>query len=166
MTDKPYTIEEALTILAEGPPRIAALTAGLAPEQLHTAPQRGEWSANDVLAHLRACSDVWGDYMNRIITQDMPSLRPVSPRTWIKKTDYCEQEFQPSLRAFTAQRTDLLAVLEALPPEGWSRWAVVTTVGRIYERTVMNYAERLARHEREHVRQIEGIANTIRKRQP
>jgi hypothetical protein len=48
-------MEQVLTLLAETPRRIAALTAGLAPAQLHTCPSEWEWSANDVLAHLRLC---------------------------------------------------------------------------------------------------------------
>ncbi|MEJ7654683.1 MAG: DinB family protein, partial [Chloroflexia bacterium] len=154
------TIEQVLTILTETPPRIAALTAGIAPAQLHAAPIHDEWSVNDVLAHLRACADVWGDCIVAIIAQDTPTLRAVNPRTWIKKTDYLEQEFQPSLHAFATQRADLLAVLEPLPPEGWSRAATVTGAGRVLERTVLSYAEWLARHERPHVKQVERIVNT------
>lgn len=155
-------IEQVLTILVETPPRIAALTAGLVPAQLHTAPNPDHWSANDVLAHLRACADVWGKCIVTIIAQDTPTLRAVNPRTWIKQTDYLEQEFQPSLRAFTAQRTELLAVLESLVPEGWSRSATVTGAGKPLERTVLSYAQWIARHERPHLKQIERIVNTIR----
>ena len=63
MYDRPLTIEQMLTILSETPPRIAALTAGLATSLLHRAPNPGEWSANNVLAHLRSCADVWGNYI-------------------------------------------------------------------------------------------------------
>jgi hypothetical protein len=157
------TIEQILTLLAGTPPRIAALTAGLALAQLHAAPGPDEWSANDVLAHLRACADVWGDCIVAIITQDTPTLRAVNPRTWIKKTDYHEQEFQPSLHAFTTQRADLLGVLEPLTPEGWSRKAIVTGAGKVLERTVLFYAGWLAGHERSHVKQIEHIVNTMRR---
>lgn len=38
MPDSSLTIEQVLTLLAETPQRIAALTAGLTPAQLHTAP--------------------------------------------------------------------------------------------------------------------------------
>src|SRR5206468_8694309 len=103
--------------------RIAALTAGLAPAQLRAAPGPDEWSANAVLAHLRACADVWGDCIATIIAQDKPTIKAVNPRTWIQKTDYLEQEFQPSLQAFTAQRIDLVAVLKPLRPKVWSRTA-------------------------------------------
>src|SRR5688572_15050531 len=104
MPDELLPIDQILTRLTEQPPRIAALTADLSSDQLHTAASPDEWSANDVLAHLRSCADVLGKYMMRIINEDKPAFRYVSPRTWMKKTDYPKQEFQASLSAFTKQR--------------------------------------------------------------
>jgi hypothetical protein len=157
------TVEQILTILSGSPERIAALTAGLTPAQSQTAPHPGEWSINAVLAHLRACNDVWGGNIVLIIAQDKPMFKGLNPRAWIKKTDYLEQEFQPSLLAFTAQRTALLATLEALSPESWSRTAtVIDMIGKRLERTVLSYADALARHERMHVKQVERIVNTLR----
>lgn len=157
-----FTIERVLALLAETPPRIAEITAGFAPAQLYKHPGPDEWSANDVLAHLRACADVWGNCIATIIAQDTPTLRAISPRTWIKKTNYLEQKFQPSLRAFTKQRTDLLAVLEPLDRQRWSRKATITGAGRVLEWTVLFYATRMAGHERTHLKQFKRIANTMR----
>jgi len=156
------TIEQVLTLLAETPARIAALTAELTPAQLHTSPTPDGWSANDVLAHLRACADVWGNCIVAMIAEDRPTLRAVNPRTWIKKTNYLELEFRPSLRSFATQRDDLLAVLEPLPHEGWSRAATVTGAGKVLERTVLFYAQWLARHERQHVKQVAGLLHRER----
>jgi hypothetical protein len=157
----PLTIEQVLALLVATPPRLAALTADLSPVQLRTAPADGEWSANEVLAHLRACADVWGGCIATILAEDMPRLRGVNPRAWIKKTNYRDLDFRPSLRAFAMQRAELLAVLESLPPEGWSRAAMVTDmVGKVFERTVLDYAQRLARHERTHLKQIERLVST------
>lgn len=114
-----------------------------------------------MLAHLRACADVWGNCIMRIIALDRPTWRAVSPRTWIKQTDYPELDFRPSLHAFTRQRADLLAVLDSLPIEAWSRAATVTMVGKVLERTMLSYAERLVVHEKPHVRQIERIVKTM-----
>jgi hypothetical protein len=161
MPDRSLTPEQVLTLLAETPPRLAALTAGRAPTQLHTAPSPDEWSANDVLAHLRACADVWGDCIAAILAEDMPTLQAINPRTWIKKTDYLELEFGPLLRSFAAQRADLLAILTGLPREHWSRRATVTGAGKALERTVLFYAQWLARHERAHVKQVERNVNAI-----
>jgi hypothetical protein len=165
MPNSSLTIEQVLALLAETPPRIAAITVDLTSVLLHATLNRDEWSANDVLAHLCACADVWGNCIAAMIAEDRPTLRAVNPRTWIKKTDYLEREFQPSLRAFATQRADLLSILEPLPPEGWSRAATVTGAGKILERTVLSYAEWLARHERPHIKQIARIANTMRMEQ-
>jgi hypothetical protein len=159
--DKSLTSEQLLTLLAEAPPRIATLTAGLTPAQLRATPNPGEWSANEVLAHLRACADMWGNCMRLIIAEDRPTLWAVNPRTWIKKTDYLEQEFQPSLHSFAKQRTDLLKVLEPLAPEDWSRMATVTGAGKVLERTVLFYADWLAGHERPHIKQIKRIVDAM-----
>jgi hypothetical protein len=158
---RPLTIEQVLTLLAATPPRLAALTADVLPTRLQTPPAPGEWSANEVLAHLRACADVWGDCIAAIIAEDTPTLRAVNPRTWIKKTDYLDWDFRSSLRSFTTQRTALLAVLEPLLPEGWLREATVTGAGKVLQRTVLDYAQWLARHEQPHVKQIERIVTTL-----
>jgi hypothetical protein len=70
------------------------------------------------------------------------------------------------LRAFATQRAELLAVLEPLPPEGWSRAATVTGAGKALERTVLFYARRLAEHERPHVKQVARLVATMPMGQP
>ena len=161
MYDTPHSIEEILIILEETPSHIAMLTACLSPAQLLTPPEPGEWSARDVLAHLRACADMWGKYIVVILSEDRPTIKAVNPTTWIKKTDYCEQEFKPSLQTFTAQRAGLLGVLKPLAPGAWSRMATVTGAGKPRERTVYTYAQWLANHERTHIKQVERIVNTM-----
>ncbi len=156
-SSRALTVEQALTLLEATPPHLAALSDGVTPAQLRAAPGLDEWSANDVLAHLRACADMWGGYIMAMLAEDTPTLRAVNPRTWIEQTNYRELDFRPSLRAFTTQRADLLALLKPLPAEGWSRSAIVTGAGKPLTLTVLSYAQRLARHERPHVKQIERI---------
>ena len=157
-----FSIEEVLSLLAETPTNIATLTDGLTPAQLRIAPSADEWSANDVLAHLRSCADMWGDYMRRILAEDRPTIRAINPRAWIKQTGYLELEFAPSLRAFTTQRATLVAILESLPPDDWARTATVTGAGSPLQKTVLDYADRMARHERPHIKQIARIVETMR----
>ena len=162
MTSKYLPIEKILTILKETPPRLTELTAGLAPAQLYTAPGDGEWSVNEILAHLRACSDMWGDrYIATIIAEDQPTVKAMNPLTWIKKTDYLAQEFQPALRAFTEQRRNLLTKLEPLPPAAWMRTNTLLGAGRPLQQTLMSHADGLARHERTHLKQIARILSAL-----
>jgi uncharacterized damage-inducible protein DinB len=148
-------------MLAATPSRIADITKGLTPAHLLIPPEPGEWSARDVLAHLRACSDMWGKYIAVILHEDHPTFKAMNPTTWIKQTNYLEQQFQASLQAFTTQRAKLLKLLKPLPTEAWSRAAAMTGAGKPRERTVRTYAQWLANHEQSHIRQMERIVSTL-----
>jgi hypothetical protein len=162
VASRTLTVHEILTLLSEHPKRMAELTAGRPVAALHTEPEPDEWSVNDVLAHLRACADVWGGAIATIVAEDDPVLKGLNPRTWIKQTDYPDLSFRASLRAFTRQRTDLLAVLKPLPSDGWSRTATVLAWGQQYEKSVLEFASKLASHERMHVQQIGAVVAMIR----
>ena len=155
------TVDQVLAMLAELPPGLAGLTAGLTPVELKTRPAPDEWSANDVLAHLRACSDMWGGSIARMLSEDHPTISAVNPTTWIGNTDYPERAFRPSLRAYTRQRDELLGILEPLTG-GWARGATFTGAGKPLERTVLSQAWRIARHERPHLKQIARLTGAMR----
>ena len=152
-------IEQILAHLAATPQRLTLLTSGRDPVQLHAAPDQDTWSIQAILAHLRACADVWGKSILTMIAQNHPTLRYVSPRTWIRKTDYLEQAFDISLQAFTSQRADLLAALNRLALADWARAATFTGTVRGRSQTVFSYAQRIVDHERQHLEQIESILN-------
>lgn len=163
MSQDDSTTGRILSLLAEMPARISAQTAGLERRQLETAPEEGEWSLIEMLAHLRACADVWGGCVTAILTQDRPTLRAVSPRTWIKSTNYLDWEFYAALDAYAKQRSVLIATLENCSPPDWARTAMITGAGSPLERTVFFYAEWLARHEGSHSRQVEHTAHLARR---
>lgn len=146
-----------LEMLERTPRRIASATRRLSDSELNWKPAADSWSVNEVLAHLRCCADVWGESIRKILKQDQPTFRYVSPRGWIKKTNYLELEFKASFLAFNAQREELLKTLRALPGEDWSRRASVKAATKIREETVLSYAQRLADHESDHCEQIDRV---------
>ena len=162
MPSDALTSAAVLAILATTPSRLATATTGLTLAQLQTSPAADEWSVSDILAHLRACADVWGGCIAAILADDTPTLRAVNPSTWITRTHYRTLAFEPSLRAFTEKRTTLLTTLDALPAEGWARVAIVTGGGSPRATSVRDYGERMARHERAHVHHIQRLAHTLR----
>jgi DinB superfamily len=155
------TIEQILSILRDTPDRLSGLTGDLTEAKLHAVPEPGEWSVNEIAAHLRSCADVWGEAIETIAATDHPTIRAVSPATWIESTDYRELAFASSWQAFRKQRDRLLALLGQLPDQGWSRSATVLGGGRPLELTVHRYADRLARHERTHWRQVARTVRTL-----
>lgn len=154
-------VDEIPRQLRETPIRIEALTAGLSPADLQRRPMPDEWSINDNLAHLRASADVWGRYMGRILAEDHPAFTSINPRAHLRKTDYPVQAFAPSFQAFATQRAKLLATLDALPPDAWSRTAMVKVYGELWEHGVQYYGDKLARHEAVHLPQIEGVVRSL-----
>jgi DinB family protein len=156
-------IEKTLKSLAATPDRLKALSKGLDNTQLHYRSDEEPWSFNDILAHLRACADVWGKSILAMSSQEHPTLRYVSPRAWMRKTNYPEQDFQASLEAYTQQRNELLEALRALTNQDWSRGATFTATTRRREQTVLSYAQRIAEHENEHCIQIEALVMALNK---
>jgi len=159
MPDKTLTPHQCLLLLSETPSRIAEFTADLSSAQLHAPLKPGEWSANDILAHLRACAYIADKDITAILTHDTPTIQGINPKTWVQNTNYADQKFQASLRIFTKQRTRLLSVLTPLPLEAWSRWAKVINASRARKESVLDYAQWLASHERTHLKQFKSLAN-------
>ncbi len=152
----PLTREEALALLRENASRLAAVARRVPRDRLHVGARPDEWSPSDVLAHIRACCDVWGGNIARILAEEHATFAGTNPRTWMRRTDYPEWPFANALRAFSAQRKKLLATLDALTSKDWERTATVTAYGQANERTLRSYASQLAKHERTHVQQIES----------
>jgi hypothetical protein len=148
-------IDAVLAALSDAPQEIARITRGCSGRQLHRKLEPDAWSAQEILAHLRACAEVWGRSIERMLAEDHPTIRYVSPRDWIKRTDYLEQGFQDCLRAFRHRRVQLVKTLSELDAVDWSRRATftATTLGR--EATVLSYARRIADHESQHIDQLQ-----------
>jgi hypothetical protein len=148
-------IETVLHVLSETPKQISRLARGHSHLQLHRKPDANAWSAQEIVAHLRACADVWGSSIDRMLSEEHPTIRYVSPRSWIRKTDYLEQDFRDSLRAFSHRRATLIETLNGLEAVGWSRGATFTAITLGRDATVLSYATRIADHEARHLGQLQ-----------
>jgi hypothetical protein len=142
-----------LWLLAEAPRRIAATTDGVDSVRLHLRTADEPWSVNDILAHLRASADVRERFIEDMLTLDRPVLRYVSPRSFLRKTNYLEVTFGSSFQAYETQRARLLRRLDGLPIDAWSRSATI----RDRAETVATYVHFLTSHETVHCDQIESL---------
>jgi hypothetical protein len=142
-------------MLGQTPRRIASITRGVSQSELRRRPKADSWSAAEVLAHLKACADVWGKSIMLMISVENPRLRYVSPRSWIRKTEYLTQDFLHLLGGFRTQRGALLKALRALAASAWSRGATFSGTTKGQTETVLGYALRIAEHEAGHIGQIE-----------
>lgn len=148
-------IAQYLKLLEETPRRIKQLTSSIDEVRLQRKTEKFPWSVNDILAHLRACADVWGDSIIAMLAEENPKVPYRHPRQWIKKTDYVELPFHESFQAFVTQRKKLLKALKTLSFEDWSRGALIQR----REQTVFTQVRRMATHENVHCEQIESLLN-------
>jgi len=134
-------------------PRIESVSNGLDDARLQFKHDKKSWSVNDILAHLRSCSDLWTHSIYAMLAEHEPVFSDINERKWAKVTRYAELPFAESFQAFSLQRGNLLRVLKALPFESWERSAII--FGRRH--TVFTQARRMAKHENEHCEQIESL---------
>jgi DinB superfamily len=151
-------ISRIVAHLTHAPLRVETATRGLQTTQLYLRSDAEPWSVSDILAHLRACSDVWGNSIIAMLTRDNLTLRYVSPRSWMNKPLYREQAFDVALVSFTQERQKLVKALAELDEAGWLRRATFTGVSaRQRDQTVLSYADRIVTHEQPHLDQIESL---------
>jgi hypothetical protein len=122
--------------------------------RLDAVPEPGGWARTKSSHTSARTANVWAGNIARILADDYPTFAGVSPRTWMKWTDYPDRLFGEALRAFAAQREELIGTLEALTPDGWGHSVAVTLCDERNKRTLRSCASQFEKHERGHVRQI------------
>ena len=146
-------VDKYLAILSETVPRLEQAVKGQDEARLKFKADKTAWSVNEILAHLRSCADLWTHSIYAMLAENEPTFSDINERKWAKVTRYAELPFRDSFHAFSLQRENLLRVLKALPLESWERSAI------IFERkhTIFTQTRRLAKHEMEHIEQIENL---------
>ncbi|MBX3062464.1 MAG: DinB family protein [Anaerolineae bacterium] len=149
----PAEIRKQVALLEETPQRISQYVAGRDEAQLTQTPTNRDWSAVEILAHLRSCEEIWTFSIYAMLTEDQPTLPLLDERRWAKTTLYSTLGFADSFQAFTLKRAELLRVLRNLPEDAWLKTANIG--GRNH--SVFSQVRRMALHEAEHCEQFAAL---------
>ena len=151
-------VSRILELLKQGPLRIGKAIRSVQLERLCARTDQEPWSIGDILVHLRACSDVWGETIMAMLAEDNPIQRYKSPRAFMNKPKYHDQEFATALESYTQERQKLVKVLTNLDDAGWARPGTYTgTTPRHRNQTVWSLTNRIVNHEQPHLEQIEAL---------
>lgn len=153
MKATPVEVQKYLRTISETPERIGLLVKGLEEDRLQYRADARSWSVNDILAHLRSCADLWTHSIYAMLAEKDPVFSDINERKWAKVTRYAELLFYQSFQAYSLQRENLVMVLKDLPFDSWERSALILE----RRHTVFMQTRRLAKHESEHLEQIEGL---------
>ncbi|MGZ3582765.1 MAG: DinB family protein [Ktedonobacterales bacterium] len=136
--------------LAYTPQRILDAVSGWSEAEIHGARAEGEWSAADILAHVRASDDIMAYRVYAILARDVPPLPAYDERRWAEVAGYARMDFRASLDTFTRRRAELVALLRRIAPEDWERTGTHEVCGPLTLREVVTG---LVEHEEEHAGQ-------------
>jgi CheY-like chemotaxis protein len=140
--------------IADIPNRISRTVDGWSEAQLHQRPAPDEWSAADLLAHLRSSDDILSPRVYMMLVRDNPTLMAYEERKWAEVLGYASVDFHASLQAYLLKRAELVNVLKRLTPEDWTRTGVHEHSGSL---TIEQLVNDMLLHEAEHCRQIEAL---------
>jgi hypothetical protein len=141
-------------ILAETPGAISALLEKMGPGRAFEAPAPGKWSAGEIVAHLADCELVFGFRLRQTLAEDNPTVQPFDQDKW--SANYKGIEPGVAFAAFEAFRRWNLRLLEVSMPTAAERKVTHPERGTMTFQTIV---ETMAGHDRNHLGQLERIAN-------
>jgi hypothetical protein len=148
-------IQQRLQRLIDAPLRIAACTAGLDETRLTTPPAPGEWSAAEIMEHVRGSAEARTRMIQKLLTSDKPRMSYLTPRGWSKKYQYDRLSFAENFAAYKAERASLIPILQGLTLDQWNRAATFT--GKPKPLSVFDVVTSMANHDTEHCDQLESL---------
>jgi hypothetical protein len=150
-------VHRTLAELADGPALLARLVNRTPDAALdHRDPERGGWSAREILAHL---ADLefnlhYGARVARILAEDRPELCAAEPDWRALEHRHGSQDPRVALGAYTLARKHMVGVLQGLPAEAWDRVGIGADG---VPRTLLELAQGFIRHERRHAARIREL---------
>lgn len=140
---------DALDVLASTPEKIEDACAALDLAVLQKAPEPGEWSAEEILAHLLDAEIVYA-FRNRLMLAQTGSHFPAyNQDLWI---GLAHPSFPEMLAAFATLRRLNVWLAEETPSQEWSKTGVHSERGEMSFEVALNT---VAGHDLAHLKQLE-----------
>ena len=145
------TLDEQLARMERTVNDYAAVVKNVSDAQLTKRPDPKNWSAKEVVCHVR---DIEESFMMRflsIMAMDDPKFLPVEPDRWAVDRQYQRNDVPEALAAFKTRREETLRFLRGLKPDQWERGGIHATRGRM---TLKDFVELMAWHDDNHLDQL------------
>jgi len=163
------TRQETLDTLRALPGQIEEQVQGLSEDALRWRPSPREWSIKEVCCHLRDFSEIGGERIRHMLSEDKPFLPSYDQEALARERDYQNESMPLVLTALRAFSGGLAYLLENLGEAEWQRTgrpegalagmrSGAAEVGLI---SIAQYAQLLADHAREHLEQIKALRGQL-----
>jgi uncharacterized damage-inducible protein DinB len=145
------TLDEQLARMERTVNDFAAVVKNVPDTQLTKRPDSKNWSAKEVVCHVRDTEESFMTRFLSILAMDEPKFLPVEPDRWAVERQYQRNDVQEALAAFKTRREETLRFFRGLKPDQWERSGVHATRGRM---TLKDFVELMAWHDDNHLDQL------------
>jgi len=164
-------VDSILGRLAETPRELAGALERKSERELSTRPDAENWSATEIVCHLRDVEELFQVRFHTILAVHEPQIfvlgasaselmpwriggaigHPLDPVRWAEDRQYTRNDAHEASAAFARRREEVLTVLHSLSAEDWQRVGVHPARGRL---TLRDWAGSLAAHDENHLDQL------------
>ena len=146
-------IAALLDALAAGPHWLASLLRGSSEAACDTRPAAGEWTAREIVAHLRASDDMLAGRIVQALVREGVPFAELDERRWAEEAGYTSMPAEALLAGLRLRRAELVTLLRRLEPTGWARAGQHEQRGPL---SVFMLTTWIAQHEQAHRPQLEA----------
>ena len=171
-------VDSSLGRLVQTPRELADALEGRTDDQLSRRPDAQNWSATEIICHLRDVEELFQVRFHTILAVHEPTIfvlgasaselgasaselapwrvggaigNPLDPARWAEERQYARNDPREALAAFARRRGDVLTLLRSLSAEDWQRVGVHPARGRL---TLRDWVASLAGHDDNHLDQL------------
>jgi DinB superfamily len=139
--------------------------------ELGKRPDARNWSAKEILCHLRDVEELFQMRFHTIVALDEPRIlvlgatpdslapwriggsipHPLDPDRWVEERQYVRNDARLALASFRRRRAEVLTLLESLSGSEWRRGGIHLGRGRL---TLGDWVASLAGHDDNHLDQF------------
>jgi uncharacterized damage-inducible protein DinB len=145
------TLEEQMARMERTAEDLASAVKGVSDAALSKRPDEENWSAKEVVCHLRDAEEAFLSRFQSIMAMAEPKFPAADPDRTAIERQYARDDAQKAVESFKGRRVETLAFLRALKPEQWERGGVHPARGRM---TMKDFVGLMAWHDDNHLDQI------------
>lgn len=149
--ERPLSRAELLAELATMPERLRSALEGADAAALTNPPGADDWSAFQVLCHIRDATLTYAARFRWIVFNGDPFMPDYDENNWVKASRDTPADIPGMLDEVACSRRDLIRVLSRMPEAAWFRTGRHEVAGSI---VLEHYASHQVAHEDMHLGQI------------
>jgi len=144
-------LKETFVEIGRAPDEFIAAVQGMSDAVLSKRPDEKNWSAKEIVCHVRDTEEYFLDRFQMILSFDEPFFSPADVQRWAFERQYLRNDAGEALAAFRKRRQDTREFLKGLAPGQWERTCIHKVRGRM---TLRDYLNLLASHDKNHLDQL------------